>query len=158
MGFFKDIKEGLVKLIGDDPKQYVNDENKLDNELKICMNASGSAKILPADAALLSGKVKEMDEKADILDKAQINSVVIHVSDMAIRARNRIEKFFKERNVNKKLLSKLEQNSALKGDLPKDDTVKKAESTNGKIKTVAAGELENNPREQGGRERNSRIK
>lgn len=158
MGFFKDIKEGLVKLIGDDPEQYVNDENKLDNELKICMNASGSAKILPADAALLSGKVKEMDENADILDKAQINSVVIHVSDMAIRARNRIEKWLKERNVNKKLLSKLEQNSTLKGDLPKDSTVTKAESTNGKIKTVAAGELENAPREKGGRERETRIK
>ena len=155
MSFASDIRLGLGSLIRNDASQYVIDKDKLDNELVIGMNAKGHSKITSEDAALLSKSSKEADEFADELEKSQFDSIILHASDMVIMARNGIEKWFKERKVNKKLRTILSKNLEQSGDLPKDDTVRRAEK---KVFTKAAGELENMPREKGGRIRETRIK
>ena len=155
---FKDIVNLGKNLISDDPEQYVADEDRLDNALVIAMNNSGKARISVEDAALLSKSAKDTDRLANEIDNAQTASIVLHASDMIIRAKNGLEKWIKERTINKILRNNLNEKIDAKTDLPKDDMVSRAEKTNGKVKTVAAGELENTPRELGGKERESRGK
>lgn len=158
MGFLSDILTGIKAQVGNDPRQYVVDEKSFDNELVRAMNNSGKAKVSSEDAALLSQSYRNSEKEAKDLDDSQKKSITLNASDMVIRAKNRWEKFVKEKRLNSKLTELLDKNRAAKGDLPKDYMVSKAEATNGKIKVEPANELEDHPREKGGRERDSRAK
>ena len=158
MSIASSIKLAIINLISDDPGQYVVGEEKFENELIMSMNEKGESRISAKEAALLVEASRKADEFANRIYTSQINSIVLHASDMVIRAKNGLEKWIKEVRINKKLRSKLDTRNVSQGELPKDHTVKKAEATNGKIKIVPAGELGNQPREKGGRSRDSRVK
>ena len=155
MGLFNHVGNVLVKLISDDPEQYVMGEDKFENAIVMGMNAKGEARISSGDAAILAQSRKKADEYADNMDKSQMSSIVVYASDMVIRAKNGLERWIKEKKLNKKLSAKLDASLAKQGDLPKDDMVRRAEK---RVETKAAGELENKPREKGGRARDSRTK
>ena len=157
MGFFSDIKSGIKNLISDSPNQYVIGDNQLESELITAMNNPEEAKLSVTDAALLTKSAKEADRFAIEIDESQKKGIMLYISDMTISAKNGIEKWIKT----KKMKKANKANNIIKEDenvLPKDDTVAKAESTNGKIKNISAKELENQPREKGGRDRDSRVK
>ncbi len=154
MGFFSDIKRGIKNLISDSPNQYVIGDNQLESELITAMNNPGEAKLSASEAALLAKASKEADRFAIEMDESQKKGIILHVSEMTISAKNGIEKWIKTMKM-KKAKAIIHED---KSELPKDDTVAKAEATNGKIQTISAKEIENQPREKGGRDRDSRIK
>lgn len=150
MGIVKEIMPGLKSLITDDPSQYV-ESNNLSHAIVMSMK---DKKISSDKAAILVQKYKDMEKNGQELDEKQTSSIMISIYDRVIRAKTNFGMWLKQRKINGKLLKSITlMDETKKGKLPKDDTVIKAESTNGNLEQVPAGELENIEREPGGIER-----
>ena len=158
MGLAKVIAPGLIELFGNEENQFVEAPDRLEVAVAKAKKAKGKSNMSIEDADILLSNDNAINVKGEELDQKQRNSVMLYASDIVIRAKNGLEKWIKQRKTDKKLITKLDKNFAAKGDLPKDYIVSKAEETNGKIPQVSASELENQPREKGGRIRDSRTR
>ena len=139
---FKDIIQLGKNLIGDNPNQYVVSPNHLENEAILAM-AEGT--ISKENAAELIQSNNGNKKFAESINDYQETSITLDGKDKEI-----VEKKAKKGLAKKKVVS---EESEIQ--LPKDYAVKKAEE---KVATRPAGELENQPREHGGKTREPRIK
>ena len=162
MGFVRDfsdsIRLGFGKMFQEQDYSVSDFEEVIDSKAAI-----QDAKLTPEEINILRAPMKDADDLAKDISKRQAGSVVLHASDMVIQAKTKLGFLLKRGKANKRLRTKLAENMPKQAKepavrLPKDETVKAAESTNNGTNYGYKKDMKTEPREHGGKYRDSRSK
>ena len=162
MGFVRDfsdsIKLGIGRMLAAQEAETASFDELVDSK-----KALEDSKLTAEQINILRAPLKDADTMAKDMSKKQAGSVVLHASDMVINARTKLGFLLKRGKANKRLRNKLAENMPKQAKepavkLPKDETVKAAESTNNGTNYGYKKDMKTEPREHGGKYRDSRTK